>query len=82
LSRGEFLALAGFSALVPLLGGVASTSAAEGKAERLYVVTHADDDVDRAALALILAFVDAKKNRQGTPRRHRMVHPAGSEASG
>ncbi|MDA8120969.1 MAG: hypothetical protein M0Z38_00190 [Deltaproteobacteria bacterium] len=61
LSRSDFLKLAGLSALVPLLGGVNPASAAEGKAERLYVVTHADDDVDRAALALILASVDAKK---------------------
>ena len=61
LSRGDFLKLAGLSTLVPLLGSVASASAADGKAERLYIVTHADDDVDRAALALILASVDAKK---------------------
>jgi len=61
LSRSDFLKLAGLSALVPLLGGVTPASAAEGKAERLYVVTHAADDVDRSALALILASVDAKK---------------------
>jgi predicted peroxiredoxin len=61
LSRSDFLKIAGLSALVPLLGSAASASAAEGKAERLYVVTHADDDVDRAALALVLASVDAKK---------------------
>jgi predicted peroxiredoxin len=61
LSRGDFLKLAGLSALVPLLGSITSASAAEIKAERLYVVTHADDDLDRAALALLLASVDAKK---------------------
>ena len=61
LSRGDFLKLAGLSALVPLLGRVNSASAAEVKAERLYVVTHADDDLDRAALALLLASIDAKK---------------------
>ncbi len=60
LSRSDFLKLAGLSALLPLLGGVTPASAAEGKAERLYIVTHADDDVDRAALALILASLDAK----------------------
>jgi hypothetical protein len=60
LSRGDFLKLAGLSTLVPLLGSVASVSAADGKADRLYVVTHADDDVDRAALGLLLASVDAK----------------------
>ena len=47
-------------ALLPLLGSVTPAFAAEGK-ERLYVVTHADDDVDRAALALLLAGIDAKK---------------------
>ncbi len=61
LSRGDFLKLAGLSALVPLLGGVTPASAGERKAERLYVVTHASDDVDRAALALVLASVDSKK---------------------
>ncbi len=61
LSRSDFLKLAGLSALFPVLGGVTRSSAAEGKAERLYIVTHADDDVDRAALALVLASVDAKK---------------------
>ena len=61
LSRSDFLKLAGLSALVPLLGGATRASAAEGKAERLYIVTHGDDDVDRAALALILASLDAKK---------------------
>lgn len=60
-SRSDFLKLAGLSALVPLLGGATLASAAEGKAERLYVITHGDDDVDRAALALLLASVDAKK---------------------
>jgi predicted peroxiredoxin len=60
VSRGDFLKLAGLSALLPLIGSVAPASAADGK-ERLYVVTHADDDVDRAALALLLAGVDAKK---------------------
>jgi predicted peroxiredoxin len=60
VTRTDFLKLAGLSALLPLIGSVASASAAEGK-ERLYVVTHADDDVDRAALALLLAEVDAKK---------------------
>lgn len=52
--------LAGFSALLPLIGSVTPASAADEK-ERLYVVTHADDDVDRAALSLLLAGVDAKK---------------------
>ncbi len=60
VSRGDFLKLAGLSALLPLFGSVTPASAADGK-ERLYVVTHADDDVDRAALALLLAGVDAKK---------------------
>ena len=52
--------LAGLSALLPLIGSVTPASAA-GERERLYVVTHADDDVDRAALALLLAGIDAKK---------------------
>ncbi len=60
VTRNDFLKLAGFAALLPLLGSVTPASAAEGK-ERLYVVTHADDDVDRAALALLLAGIDAKK---------------------
>ncbi|HLO09615.1 MAG TPA: hypothetical protein VK303_02930 [Desulfobacteria bacterium] len=60
VSRGDFLKLAGLSALLPLIGSVTPASAAVGK-EPLYVVTHADDDVDRAALALLLAGVDAKK---------------------
>jgi len=60
VSRGDFLKLAGLSVLFPLIGSVTPASAADGK-ERLYVVTHADDDVDRAALALLLAGVDAKK---------------------
>ena len=60
VSRGDFLKLAGLSALLPLIGSITPASAA-GEKERLYVVTHADDDVDRAALALLLAGVDAKK---------------------
>ena len=60
VSRGDFLKLAGIVALLPLIGSVTPASAANGK-ERLYVVTHADDDVDRAALALLLAEVDANK---------------------
>ena len=60
LSRNDFLKLAGLSALLPLVGSVTPASGAEGK-ERLYVVTHADNDVDRAALALLLAGIDAKK---------------------
>ena len=60
VSRSDFLKLAGLSALLPLIGSVTQASAADGK-ERLYVVTHADDDVDRAALALLLAGIDAKK---------------------
>ena len=60
VSRSDFLKLAGFSALLPLIGSVTTASAAGGR-ERLYVVTHADDDVDRAALALLLAGIDAKK---------------------
>ena len=60
VSRGDFLKLAGLSALLPLIGSVTPASAAGGK-ERLYVVTHADDDVDRAALALLLAGIDAKQ---------------------
>ncbi len=61
LSRADFLKIAGLSALVPLLGRTSVASAAGKGAERLYVVTHADDDVDRAALALLLASVDAKR---------------------
>lgn len=61
LSRNDFLKLAGLSALLPLLGGAKEASAAQAAAHRLYVVTHSDDDVDRAALALLLASVDAKK---------------------
>ena len=60
VSRGDFLKLAGIVALLPLVGSVTPASAA-GEKERLYVVTHADDDVDRAALALLLAGIDAKK---------------------
>jgi predicted peroxiredoxin len=60
VSRSDFLKLAGLTALLPLIGSVTPASAADGK-ERLYVVTHSDDDVDRAALALLLAGVDAKK---------------------
>ena len=60
VSRGDFLKLAGIVALLPLIGPVTPASAAGGK-ERLFVVTHADDDVDRAALALLLAGIDAKK---------------------
>ncbi len=60
VSRGDFLKLAGLSALLPLIGSVTPASAA-GEKERLYVVTHADDDVDRAALALLMAEIDAKK---------------------
>jgi predicted peroxiredoxin len=60
LSRNEFLKLAGLSAILPLLGSATSASAADGK-ERLYVVTHADEDVDRAAFALLLAGIDAQK---------------------
>ena len=60
ISRNDFLKLAGLSALLPRLGSGTPASAAEGK-ERLYVATHADDDVDRAALALLLAGIDAKK---------------------
>jgi len=60
VTRGDFLKLAGLSALLPLIGSVTPASAADGK-ERLYVVTHADADVDRAALALLLAGIDARK---------------------
>ncbi len=60
-SRSEFLKIAGLSSLAALAGGVSRAHAAGGKPERLYVVTHADDDADRAALALILASLDAKK---------------------
>ena len=60
VSRGDFLKLAGLSALLPLIGSVTPASAAVGR-ERVYVVTHSDDDVDRAALALLLAGIDAKK---------------------
>jgi predicted peroxiredoxin len=60
VSRGDFLKLAGLSALLPLIGSVAPASAVEVR-ERVYVVTHSDDDVDRAALALLLAGIDAKK---------------------
>lgn len=61
LSRSDFLKFAGLSSLAALFGGVSEARAAGGKPERLYVVTHADDDADRAALALILASLDAKK---------------------
>ena len=60
VSRSDFLKLAGLSALLPLIGSVTPASAAVGR-ERVYVVTHSDDDVDRAALALLLAGIDAKK---------------------
>jgi predicted peroxiredoxin len=60
VTRGDFLKLAGLSALLPLISSVTPASAAVGK-ERLYVVTHADGDVDRAALGLLLAGIDAKK---------------------
>ncbi|HWS15476.1 MAG TPA: DsrE/DsrF/DrsH-like family protein [Candidatus Methylomirabilis sp.] len=60
VTRTDFLKLAGIAALLPLIGSVTPASAAEGK-ERLYVVTHAADDVDRAALALLLSGIDAKK---------------------
>jgi predicted peroxiredoxin len=60
VSRGDFLKLAGLSALFPLIASVTPTFAAESR-ERVYVVTHSDDDVDRAALALLLAGIDAKK---------------------
>lgn len=60
VSRGDFLKLAGLSALLPLIGSVTPASAAEVR-ERVYVVTHSDDDMDRAALALLLAGIDAKK---------------------
>jgi predicted peroxiredoxin len=60
VSRGDFLKLAGLSALLPLIGSVTPAAAAESR-ERVYVVTHSDDDVDRAALALLLAGIDAKK---------------------
>ena len=61
LSRSDFLKIAGFSSLAALFGGASRAHAAGEKPERLYVVTHADDDADRAALALILASLDAKK---------------------
>ncbi len=61
LSRSEFLKVAGLSSAAILFGGVSRAQAAGEKPERLYVVTHADDDADRAALALILASLDAKK---------------------
>jgi len=61
LTRKGFLRLAGLAGAASLFGRVTPASASGGKAERLYVVTHADDDVDRAALALLLASVDAKK---------------------
>ncbi len=61
LSRSEFLKVAGLASLAALAGGVSRAHAAGEKPERLYVVTHADDDADRAALALILASLDAKK---------------------
>ncbi len=60
LSRSDFLKFAGLSSLA-LFGGVTGAHAAGEKRERLYVVTHADDDADRAAFALILASFDAKK---------------------
>jgi len=60
VSRGDFLKLAGLSALLPLIGSVTPASAA-GEKERLYVVTHAEEDIDRVALALLMAEIDAKK---------------------
>jgi predicted peroxiredoxin len=60
VSRSDFLKLAGLSALLPLIGSVTPASAEESR-ERVYVLTHSDDDVDRAALALLLAGIDAKK---------------------
>ena len=60
VSRSDFLKLAGLSALLPLIGSVTPASAVESR-ERVYVVTHSDDDVDRAALALLLAGIDATK---------------------
>ena len=60
VSRSDFLKLAGLSALLPLINSVTPASAAESR-ERVYVVTHSYDDVDRGALALLLAGVDAKK---------------------
>ncbi len=65
LSRSEFLKIAGLSSLAALAGGVSRAHAASGKQERLYVVTHADDDADRAALALILASLDTKEIGKG-----------------
>ncbi len=60
LSRAEFLSVAGLSSVAALFGGVSKAHAAGERPERVYVVTHADDDADRAALALILASLDAK----------------------
>ena len=61
LSRSDFLKLTGLSTLIPFLSRASTATAGESKAERLYIVTHADDDLDRAALALLLASIDAKK---------------------
>ena len=60
LSRSDFLKIAGLSSLAALFGKASPASAAGAKPERLYVVTHADDDVDRAAFALLLASIDAR----------------------
>jgi hypothetical protein len=37
LSRSDFLKIAGLSALLPLLGGVTQVSAAEGKADVIWL---------------------------------------------
>ena len=66
VSRGDFLKLAGLSALLPLIGSVTSASAA-GEKERLYVVTHAEDDVDRAALALLLGGSTRRRSARSFP---------------
>lgn len=61
LSRGDFLKLAGLASLGFLIGAAGRSEAVQGNAQRLYVVTHGPDDVDRAALALLLASIDAKR---------------------
>lgn len=60
LSRSDFLKLAGLSSLAGLFGKTSPAAAGGPKPERLYIITHADDDVDRAAFALILASIDSK----------------------
>jgi hypothetical protein len=73
LSRGDFLKVAGLSGLVPSLGSVMPTSAAENGAERLYVVTHSDDDLDRAALGWFLGYQSCDVVERVSYQRSRQI---------